>query len=74
VGCCHHERITGCIAGIALWLGLAAWCAHIAATKRRSGVAWFVLGLVFGLLALLIVACLSTDRLAYDVPRYRRVR
>lgn len=58
---------------IALWIGLAAWCSHIASTKNRSGVAWFVLGLVFGIFALLIVACLSTDR-ASPQRQYRRIR
>ena len=57
-----------------IWIGLAAWCAYIASTKHRSGGAWFVLGLILGIFALLIVACLSTDRAAYEGRRYRRIR
>lgn len=40
------------------WVMCAVASAAIAAGKGRSGAVWFLLGLVFGLFALVIVACL----------------
>jgi hypothetical protein len=42
------------------WLGfgilIGGFCAYIAAQKGRSGGAWFFLGLLFGILALVAIA------------------
>ncbi len=42
-----------------IWLLCALPCALIASTKNRSGFGWFILGLLFGLVALSIIACLK---------------
>jgi hypothetical protein len=43
-----------------IWIvGCPIACGVIAQDKGRSGPAWFGLGLVFGLLALVMIACLS---------------
>ncbi len=41
-------------------------CAAVASRKNRSAFGWFCLGLLFGLTALLIIACLEPYR---DQPR-----
>ena len=37
-------------------------CAIVAKSKRRSAVGWFVLGALFGLIPLIIVACLPSKQ------------
>jgi len=55
---------------LALWLGLAGWVASIAEKKGRNPIEWGVLGLCFGLIALVIVACLSNEKtVAIEAPR-----
>jgi len=41
-----------------LWLGCAVAATWIGVAKGRSGLAWAMLGLLFGLFALIVVACL----------------
>lgn len=41
-----------------LWLGCAIAATWIGVAKGRSGFAWAILGLLFGLFALIVVACL----------------
>jgi len=53
-----------------LWLGLAGWVASIAESKGRNPIEWGVLGLCLGLIALVIVACLSNEKVvAIEAPR-----
>jgi len=47
---------------IVLWFICAIVCAVVAGTKDRSVVGWFFLGLFFGLLAVIIIFCLSSKR------------
>lgn len=42
-----------------LWLVCAFICAAIASSKGRSTGGWFVLGLIFGIFAVIVVAVLS---------------
>lgn len=44
------------------WLMLGVVCALIAAAKGRSGLGWFILGCLFGPLALLFAAVMSPDK------------
>ena len=43
------------IAAVVLWLACGVFSSMIANSKRRNGVLWFVLGVLFGPLALLAV-------------------
>ena len=45
------------IFGLAIYVGLAFLCAHIAKGKGNSAGGWFVLGLLFGVIALIIICC-----------------
>jgi uncharacterized membrane protein YeiB len=45
-----------------LWVACAIICAIVANLKGRSVVGWFFLGLLFGLLAVIIILCLSSNR------------
>lgn len=45
------------LVGIAIRLALAFLCANIAKKKGNGYASWFVLGLFFGLIALLIICC-----------------
>lgn len=47
-----------------IWVAFAIICAIIASNKNRSAVGWFILGLIFGIFALIVIACLSR----LDVP------
>ncbi len=42
------------------WLVMGLLCAVVAAAKRRSGLGWFILGCLFGPLALLFAAAMSS--------------
>lgn len=42
------------------WIVCAVACALVASSKGRSSVGWFILGLLFSVFALVIVACLSS--------------
>lgn len=41
-----------------IWILLAVACYSVAENKNRSGVAWGVLGLLFGIFALVVIALL----------------
>jgi hypothetical protein len=45
---------------VVLWLFFAVLTPIVATAKGRSGVGWFLLGLVFGLLALIVVVVLPS--------------
>ncbi len=54
------EIVVGILAvAIAVSLLFAIICAVIASVKRRSGVAWFFIGLITGILGLIIICCLG---------------
>lgn len=42
------------------WIGIAIACAIVAGNKGRSGFGWFILGMLFSLIALLIVLVLPS--------------
>lgn len=44
-----------------IWLLMGIICAMIAASKNRSGFGWFILGCLFGPLAVLCAAVMSRD-------------
>lgn len=56
---------------VAIWIGIAIACAIIASNKGRSGLGWFFLGLLFPLIALIIIACLS-KRTESEIEASRR--
>ncbi len=41
-----------------IWTVIAILCAIIANAKSRSGIAWFVAGVIFGVLALIVLVCM----------------
>lgn len=47
-----------------IWLVFAGLCAYVANAKGRSVGGWLIFGLVFGIFALLVIACLSNRRRA----------
>ncbi|RRV08766.1 hypothetical protein EGJ28_15965 [Stutzerimonas xanthomarina] len=47
---------------VTCWLIMAALCAAIAIAKGRSAMGWFLLGFLFGPLALLFAAAMSSAR------------
>ncbi len=49
------------IVGIGISVGIAVGCANMAEKRGRSGGAWFLMGVLFGLFALLILVCLDTS-------------
>lgn len=56
---------------ILIWIICAVVCAIIASAKGRTGFGWFLLGLVFGIFALVLVACLPSLKpvqVAYAAP------
>lgn len=53
---------------IFMWLAFAVACAIIASSKGRSGFGWFIIGLPFGLLALIVVAVMPSLKGRKDAP------
>jgi len=52
---------------IICWIVMGVLCALIALAKRRSGLGWFLLGCLFGPLALLFAAAMSaTQRIQHE--------
>ncbi len=47
---------------ILFWLGFAIAAGVVGSAKGRSGFGWFLLGLLFSLFALIVVACLPSKR------------
>ena len=45
---------------VIVWLGCAFGCARLAKRKNRSTFVWFVLGLILGIIALLIIGVMKT--------------
>lgn len=44
------------------WFGCAVAAGIVGAAKGRSGFGWFLLGVLFSLFALIVVACLPSKR------------
>lgn len=44
------------------WVLIGFICGMVASRKNRSFIGWFFLGILFGLIALLIIACLGPYR------------
>lgn len=42
------------------WIGMAIACSIVASNKARSGFGWFILGLLFNVIALIIVLVLPS--------------
>lgn len=53
---------------VTIWIGLAIACAIVASTKDRSVVGWFILGLLFSLIALIIVLVLPPRKPSAAAP------
>lgn len=51
-----------------LWLVVAVACAVIASSKGRSGFGWFILGFLFSLISLVVVAVLPSKKKDPDAP------
>jgi uncharacterized membrane protein YhdT len=47
---------------LALWIVCAVVTVHIASNKGRSGCLWFFLSVLFGPVALLVVAAIGEER------------
>lgn len=47
---------------LAIWFGIAVVTAIVASSRGRSGFGWFLLGCLFSLLALILVALLPSRR------------
>lgn len=45
-----------------IWIGMAIACSIVASNKGRSGIGWFFIGLLFSLIALIIVLVLPSLR------------
>jgi hypothetical protein len=57
-----------------IWIVMAFVCSAIAGSKGRSVVGWFVLGFLFSIFALLIVACLpALGRVVITEGGHRKV-
>lgn len=56
---------------IVIWLGCAIGCGAIASAKGRSGIGWGLIGLIFGVFALIIVACLPRATSYLDTQQGR---
>lgn len=59
------------------WLGCAVCASIVASSKGRSGFGWFLLGLLFGVFALLVsigMPSLRAPRTAFDEARNREHR
>lgn len=54
-----------------IWLLMAIGCAVIANAKNRSGVGWFLIGTIFGIFALIVIACLPRETRYLDTPQGR---
>lgn len=55
---------------IICWIVMGVLCALIALAKRRSGLGWFLLGCLFGPLALLFAAAMSAAPRAQGEPAH----
>lgn len=53
---------------VMVWLAISMACAIVAGNKGRSSAGWFVLGLLFSILALLIVVVLPSLKPADAKP------
>ena len=51
---------------VIVWLACAFGCARIAKRKNRSTFVWFVLGLILGIIALLIIGFIKTKTVDGD--------
>jgi hypothetical protein len=47
---------------VVMWLAFAGLCAYIGSEKGRSGGGWFLGGLLFGIFALIAVACVPSRK------------
>ena len=54
-----------------LWFGCAVMCWIVANSKGRFAGVWFLLGLVFGVFALIAVAVLPSELASKDAPTPR---
>jgi hypothetical protein len=50
-----------------VWFGFAICCGVIAGAKARTALGWFLLGLVFGIFALICIACIPSRQRAQAV-------
>ena len=55
---------------IVIWLAFAVGSAAIASGKGRSPAGWFVIGLLGGFIALLVIAVLPSERAPVGIPGY----
>jgi len=47
---------------VAVWLLSGIVCAYIATQKHRSGLGWFILGVIGGLFAIIAIAAVPSQR------------
>lgn len=52
---------------IGLWIACGITCAVIASGKGRSGFGWFIMGLLFSIFAVVMIACLPAQNARYAV-------
>jgi hypothetical protein len=59
---------------ILLWLAFAIVCAIVASNKGYNGLLWFILGIPFGVFALIVICCMPSRKpiavlpVAYQPP------
>ena len=51
---------------VIVWLACAFGCARIAKRKNRSAFVWFVLGLILGIIALLMIGFIKEKKVGGD--------
>lgn len=53
---------------VIFWIGIAVACGIVASTKGRSGAGWFFIGLLFSVIALIIILVLPSLKRDPDAP------
>lgn len=56
------------LASSVVWVGMAIACAIVATNKGRSGFGWLMLGMLFSLIALIIILVLPSVKADPDAP------
>ena len=49
---------------------MGAFCAYLANEKGKDGAGWFFLGMLFGIIALLVLVGLPSEKRTYSPPAY----
>ena len=58
--------VVGVVGIVIVWIACAFGCAAIAKSKNRSTLVWFLLGLILGIIALLIIGFIKAKTVDGD--------